>query len=180
MLRARARIFWGAEMRLRVWLLLLMILALAAAADAQRRDRRQPAKQADSSVAAVLPDDQRIEGGISQMLAAWQLGDAGLLHEHYAEDVVVVSGAYEPPIVGWTAFAQGYVRLMQRMQGVRVDRRNTLIRTQGNLAWVTYQWEMQAILDGAPTFTRGHTTLVLEKRGGNWLIVHNHTSVVPQ
>lgn len=168
-------------MRLRVSVLALTILlALAAAADAQRRDRRPPAKQTESPVAAVLPDDQRIESSISQMLAAWQIGDAALLREHYAEDVVVVSGAYEPPIVGWAAFSQGYVRLMQRMQGVRVDRRNTLIRTQGGFAWATYQWEMQAMLDGAPSFTRGHTTLVLEKRGANWLIVHNHTSVVPQ
>jgi len=65
-------------------------------------------------------------------------------------------------------------------QQVRLDRSNTLIRVapSGNLAWASYQWEFTAVVDGVPSSAFGHTTLIFEKRNDNWLIVHNHTSLV--
>jgi ketosteroid isomerase-like protein len=163
------------------WMALGLVLLLAAPmlGDAQRRDRRQQQQQPEPPLSTILPDDQQIENSIGQMLAAWQVGDVGLLREHYADDVAVVSGAYEPPIVGWANFAQAYVRQRDRMQAVQLDRRNTVVRTSGSVAWVTYQWQFQAMVEGAPMAAQGHTTLVLEKRSNRWLIVHNHTSVVP-
>lgn len=173
------RLRWGEQMKTSpLAVALILLVGFSVAAEAQRRDRRQPARQTEPPVTAALPDDQRIEGSISQMLAAWQVGDVSLLREHYADNVVVVSGAYEPPLIGWAAFAQGYLRLMQRMQGARLERRDTVIRTLGNVAWATYLWELQATVDGTPTLTRGHATLILEKQGERWLIVHNHTSLI--
>jgi ketosteroid isomerase-like protein len=65
-----------------------------------------------------------------------------------------------------------------RIQGGQLDRTNTLIKVQGTNAWATYQWEYFATIDGNQDDIRGHTTLVLEKQGDNWLIVLDHTSVV--
>jgi len=58
-----------------------------------------------------------------------------------------------------------------------MDRSNTYIKLSGNFAWATYQWDFSAVVDGQPSSSRGQTTLVLEKRNGQWLIVHNHTSL---
>ena len=56
------------------------------------------------------PDADQIDRNIGEMLAAFQLGDVELMHKYYADNVTFVSGAYEPPIVGW----QNYVPLYQQ------------------------------------------------------------------
>jgi ketosteroid isomerase-like protein len=114
------------------------------------------------------------------MLGAWQVGDIDRLHKTYADDVVVVSGAWEPPIIGWDNFLRAYQQQRARMQAVRMDRQNTYVKVDGNVAWANYQWDFEATVDGQPTAARGHTSLVMEKREGRWVIVHNHTSLVAQ
>jgi ketosteroid isomerase-like protein len=65
------------------------------------------------------------------------------------------------------------------MSQVRLDRSNTMIKVQGNVAWACYQWDFAATVDGLPSTAQGQTTLVMEKRNNHWIIVHNHTSMVP-
>ncbi|HJY86647.1 MAG TPA: nuclear transport factor 2 family protein [Candidatus Acidoferrales bacterium] len=155
------------------------VLALAvfgAAALAQRKEQ----KGKKSEPVPGLPDQQVIESAISEMLAAWQIGNVELMHKHYADDVVVVSGAWEAPLVGWTKYVQAYQAQRDRMQQANMDRMNSYITVRGNTAWAVYQWRFSALVDGKPAGAQGHTTLVLERRDGAWLIVHNHTSIVPE
>ena len=156
----------------------LLIPCAISAAQKKGKPKDLPKNQPDPSTQALLPDAQRIDQELSEMLGAWQVGDVNMLHNYYAEDVTVVSGAYEPPLTGWPAYLDAYQRQRQRLSSVRLDRRNTFIFVRGGVAWADYQWEFQAQVDGAPTVGRGHTTLVFEKRGDRWLIVHNHTSAV--
>jgi ketosteroid isomerase-like protein len=162
----------------RRWLVLgsLVLLFSGAAALGQRKE--QKGKKNEPLV--PLPDEQVINNGISEMLAAWQIGDTELLHKHYADDVMVVSGAWEPPLMGWERYLQAYRSQRERMQNASLDRVNTYVTAKGNIAWAVYQWQFFALVDGKPTAARGHTTLILEKRNARWLIVHNHTSVVPE
>jgi uncharacterized protein (TIGR02246 family) len=206
--RFRAR-QWGSEMK-RGWArpatgvacihLLLLLLVLGGLAEGPARAERHPGasgapqkqqkkkdqsrdqkKSGNSTEALVrLPDDQAIELAISEMLGAWQVGNVEMLHKYYADDVTVVSGAWEPPLVGWANFVQAYQRQRERMQGGRMDRVNTYIKVTGNVAWAVYQWDFAAIVDGKPIGARGHTTLILEKRADRWLIVQNHTSIVSE
>jgi ketosteroid isomerase-like protein len=127
----------------------------------------------------ALPDPQAIELMVSQMLAAWQIGDEQLLHSFYAEEVLVVSGAWEPPLQGWPAYLSAYQTQRARTQGARLERTNTFTKVLGVNAWCTYQWEFTGQVDGVPTNAVGQTTLGLEKHGAKWLIVVNHTSVAP-
>jgi ketosteroid isomerase-like protein len=66
------------------------------------------------------------------------------------------------------------------MQQVRMERSNTLVRVMpsANVAWACYQWEFSAVVDGTPAAADGQTTLIFEKRGDDWVIIHNHTSLV--
>lgn len=125
-----------------------------------------------------LPDEQAVDLAVSEMLAGWQIGDVELLRKHVAADVTVVSGVWEPPLAGWASYLQAYQKQRLRIDSVRMDRRNTVLTLRGNVAWVAYQWEFEARVEGRNTGARGHTTLVLEKRKDNWFIVHNHTSIV--
>jgi uncharacterized protein (TIGR02246 family) len=125
-----------------------------------------------------LPDEQQVDFVISEMLGAWQLNDTERMHKDYAEDVVVVQGVYAQPVIGWTNYLALYQASRQRMNRVRLDRANTYIKVDGNVAWACYQWDFAAVVDEQTSTAQGQTTLVLQKRDGKWLIVLNHTSLV--
>jgi ketosteroid isomerase-like protein len=160
-------------------LFLLLSLTLASTANAQKKKKKDDTAP-NPPPATILPPEQRIDNAIGEMLGAWQLGDIEKLHSHYADDVDVVNGMWAPPVVGWPSYLTSYQSQRARAQQVRLDRTNTLIRMapSGNTAWASYQWEFTAVVDGVPSSAFGHTTLIFEKRNDNWLIVHNHTSLV--
>src|ERR1700739_5123296 len=159
-------------------LFLLLSLSLASTATAQKKKKKNDTP--NPPPAGILPDEQRIDNALGEVLGAWQLGDIEKLHAHYADDVDVVNGMWAPPVVGWPNYLASYQSQRARAQQVRLDRSNTLVRVApgGTVAWASYQWEFTAVVDGVPASAFGHTTLVFEKRNDNWLIVHNHTSLV--
>src|SRR5277367_101854 len=161
-------------------IVLALSLALATGAFAQKNKKKtqdDPAPTPNPMLS--LPQEQQIDYVISDLLGAWQVGDIEKLHSHYAEDVSVVNGIWAPPVVGWTNYLASYQMQRARTQQVRLDRLNTLIRIDGNFAWASYQWDFSGVVDGTPATAEGQTTLILEKRADQWIIVHNHTSIVP-
>jgi ketosteroid isomerase-like protein len=71
-----------------------------------------------------------------------------------------------------------YQRERASFPAMQLNRKNTLIFTHGDVAWAMYQWEFDSTYNGQPYSVRGQTTLIFNKVGGNWLIVHNHTSEI--
>ncbi len=165
-----------------LFLILGLSLALASTAAAQKKkknDTTEPAPSPTSDANKMgLPDEQKIDYLISEMLGAWQVGDTEKLHKCIADDVSVVNGLWAPPVVGWENYLAEYKLQRARTQQVRLDRTNTLVRLSGNFAWACYQWDFSAVVDGQPSAAQGQTTLVFEKRNSNWVVVHNHTSLV--
>jgi uncharacterized protein (TIGR02246 family) len=128
---------------------------------------------------SLLPDNAGIDQLVTQMLGAWQAGDADAMRKFYADDVVVISGGWEPPLIGWENYARAYQAQIARSSGSRLERTNSYIKVMGDAAWVTYQWQYIGIVDGTTVQAYGHTSLVLQKRASAWLIVLNHTSAIP-
>jgi ketosteroid isomerase-like protein len=158
-----------------------LLLTSVSPAVAQQKDKKKKKDAAADTGGPIIPltDEQQIDYMISEMLGAWQLGEIERLHRAYADDVVVVSGAYAAPVIGWNNYLASYQLQKARMQQVRMDRINTFIKVDGTFGWACYQWDFSAVVDGQPSAARGQTTLVLEKRNNRWVIVHNHTSLVP-
>jgi len=161
--------------------LVILILSLAGTAAAQKKKKKDdtPPPPAASEIVS-LPDQAKIDNVIGQMLGAWQVGDVEKLHATIADDISVVSGVWGPPVIGWANYAASYQMQRARIQQVRMERSNTLIRIApaGSVAWACYQWEFTGVVDGTQNSSVGQTTLVLEKRNDAWLIVHNHTSLI--
>ncbi|HKO03134.1 MAG TPA: nuclear transport factor 2 family protein [Candidatus Acidoferrales bacterium] len=165
--------------RLLVFAMVLTIVPGGMAAGPQKQAaQKQTPQQKDTSPLLQPEDDQAVDMAITDMLGAWQIGDVELLKKHYAENVLVVSGVWEPPLIGRENYIQAYQRQRERVRGVQLNRSNSFVRVQGNVAWAVYQWTFTGDVDGQPTGYRGHTTLVFEKQGGAWLIMTNHTSIV--
>lgn len=170
------------QMGTRVMALIALAAILCATAPAysqNKKNKKDKDAEASVSTSALLPDSQAVDLLVSQMLGAWQAGDADGMRKFYADDVLVVSGAWEQPIVGWANYANAYQAQLKRTAAPRLERTNSYTHVTGDSAWVTYQWQFAGDVDGKPTQAFGHTTLVLQKRAGSWLIVLNHTSAVP-
>jgi ketosteroid isomerase-like protein len=162
----------------------IIILALTCGSSFAQKNKKnkQNAQQQDDSNPVPMPpgpDSDQIEQDIGQMLAAFQLGNTDLMHKYYADTVTFVSGDFAPPIMGWQNYVPQYERQRASFQSIQIVRKNTVIFTHADVAWAMYQWEFSALYNGAPFDVRGQTTLIFTKVGGNWLIVHNHTSSVP-
>ena len=152
---------------------------LANISPASQKDKKKKKDQADTSKTTLLSDEQQIDYMLSEMMGAWQVGDIEKLHSTYADDVSLVSGSWAPPVMGWANYLAIYQPQRARVQRVRMDRTNTYIKVKGDLAWACYQWNFTATMDGQPMPSQGQTTVVMEKRNGHWVIVHNHTSLTP-
>jgi ketosteroid isomerase-like protein len=170
--------------RFQIWMvaaLALMIFAMPAGAQKKDKKKDVPTTDAGEDLRAAMqtPDPQAIDRAIGEALGYWQLGDAESLHKYYSDNVVIVSGVWEQPIIGWNDFLKAYQEQRAQVSGARLDRTNTLIKVTGNSAWATYQF-IYAVQqkDGRTAQFRGHTTLVLIKQADRWLITLDHSSVV--
>ena len=163
-------------------MLVLLLLAIAAPAAAQKnnKDKKKQQSQSEADTQSFPPasDTQAVDVAIGQALGYWQIGDVDSLHKYYADDVVVVTGDWSPPLIGWDNYAKAYLAQRARVTGGRMDRTNTLLKVDGNTAWATYQFYYITSMNNQTSESRGHTTLILNKRGDRWLIVLNHSSIV--
>ena len=170
--------------RWRYWMVLAMaLLAFNIPASAQKKDKNKNKTEPTSDPVAEIrselhpPDSQAIDQAIGEALGYWQIGDSESLHKYYADDVVVVSGAWEPPVIGWDNYLKAYQAQRARVTGTQIERSNTFIKVSGNFAWATYQFVFAAQMEGKSVQYHGHTTLVLMKQADRWLITMNHSSV---
>jgi ketosteroid isomerase-like protein len=163
--------------------LALLLLAGAAPAAAQKnkdKKKQQPQLESPANGQGTPPvnDTQAVDLAVGQSLGYWQIGDVDSLHKYYADDVYVVTGDWSPPLIGWDNYVKAYQAQRARVTSGRMDRTNTYIKVEGNSAWATYQFYYVASMEGKVSESRGHTTLILNKRGDRWVIVLNHSSIV--
>ncbi len=154
-----------------------VVLLLCSGVWAQKSKKNQPAS--DQPMPSMpMSDNDQIERAIGETLAAQQLGNLELMHKYYSDSATFVSSDYGPPIMGWKNWAAGYERQKAAFQQMQIIRRNTFIFAHADVAWATFQWDFSAMLaTGKGYDARGQTTLVFNKIGNDWLIVHNHTAV---
>jgi ketosteroid isomerase-like protein len=165
--------------RVTVCLLAFVFLLAGISTAAAQKDKKKKKDAADTKTVVPMAEEGKIDYMLSEMLGAWQVGDVEKLHATYADDVSMVSADWTPPVLGWTNYLAIYQQQRARMKRVRLDRSNTYIKVDGNTGWACYQWDFVAEVDGQPVQSQGQTTVVVEKRNDHWVIVHNHTSLVP-
>lgn len=113
-------------------------------------------------------------------LAAWDTLDPAKAAPFYSQEPDRVFFDVGPmKYSGWAEYAEG----VKKMIGDFASLKFTLgddARThrQGNLAWATATWTANVVTkQGAKQTLAGRWTVVWEKRGSDWLIVHEHVSV---
>ncbi len=155
--------------KVRVWIwLVILVLSAGALSLAPAQDKKDKKDK----------EAEKIEKVVAAVVEAYQQGDYDSMGKYYAADCTVVSGGYNRVIVGWENVSRLYRAQHARLTSLVLLRENTTIRRKNKVAWVSYQWQLAMRIEEEQYAFQGHTTLVMEKRGRNWIIVHNHTSAL--
>ncbi len=161
-------------MRLR-WIargLILGLLLSAAGAAAQAKKKTAPAK-----AAAPAFDFQAF---MQKIFGAWSSTDASGVAQYYAPAPGHVYYDITPlKYNGWQEYAAGYKKLMADYSSARfILGPDARAHQRGNIAWATATWKGEMVKkDGTKESIEGRWTAIFEKRGDNWIIVHDHFSV---
>ncbi|HYJ45628.1 MAG TPA: SgcJ/EcaC family oxidoreductase, partial [Pyrinomonadaceae bacterium] len=78
---------------------------------------------------------------------------------------------------GWEQARSNRESLYAKVSDVKLDVRDVRVKTLGpSAALVTCLWEQTQTADGQPEHATGRLTIVYQKIGAEWKIVHTHTS----
>jgi ketosteroid isomerase-like protein len=125
-------------------------------------------------------DDATFRRLIEGYCAAWSSGNAEAPARFYAKDNGLVFYDLAPfAYHGWKEYHDGAQReLFANMaSGSLVPGRDLKVTRRGTLAWTTVSMHFsEKTRDGKTTETQVRYTGIWEKRGANWLLVHEHLS----
>jgi ketosteroid isomerase-like protein len=121
---------------------------------------------------------------IRQYNEAWSSGNPDKPAPLYAKDPGLVFYDVTPlKYNGWDEYKVGVQKnLFDNMASGELTAKDDLkVTRRGNIAWTTVTGHMSAKMkDGKALETDFRHTAIWEKRGGKWLIVHEHVSVPMQ
>jgi ketosteroid isomerase-like protein len=121
---------------------------------------------------------------IRQYYEAWNSANVNNPAPLYAKESDLVFYDFAPlKYTGWEEYKQGVQKnLFDNMaSGTLTPKDDLKINRRGNIAWTTVTGHFSAKMkDGKSMETDFRHTAIWEKRGGKWLIVHEHFSAPMQ
>lgn len=143
---------------------LLLALTPAFAAAQTAADRRSAAEIRDL---------------FQQFNAAWERRDPGFIDRYYAHDSGAVFFFERRQLTGWPRVDTLYRNMFANAARGRVRSLADIldVGARGNVGWLAANFRLEVIeAGGDTTVDEGRQSLVFEKRGGRWVVVHRHTS----
>jgi ketosteroid isomerase-like protein len=124
--------------------------------------------------------DAEIRATLEKLYAAWSDLDPAKAAPFYAKDADLIFFDVAPmKYNAWAEYAAGVPQAFAAYRSGKFTLNDDLrVHRQGNWAWATATWHGELIKrDGGAEHVEGRYSAVLEKRGGQWLVVHEHMSV---
>ena len=116
---------------------------------------------------------------ITQFEAAVRARDFAAGRALFAPDAVAF-GTFAAAVAGLDNIEREQWRqIWPRIRGFALEPGAT-VGASGDAAWIAAGWSSEATAPDGRIFRRpGRATFVLERRGGRWLAVHSHVSLMP-
>jgi ketosteroid isomerase-like protein len=117
---------------------------------------------------------------MSRILAAWSSGNPANAAPFYDKSPADVFYDFAPlQYKGWTDYEAGVKQALGTFEYLKLTLHDDArVHRSGNIAWGTATWSGEGKLkNGNKLVLEGRWTLVWEKKGANWLVVHEHFSV---
>jgi ketosteroid isomerase-like protein len=124
-------------------------------------------------------------GGVNKAMlervsAAWASMDVAKAAPFYAKDPGLVFYDVAPvKYTGWAEYAKGSQDVFKTLKSMTMKvNDDAQVHNHGNLAWAAATLQVEMVPnDGNAMKMNPRWSTVWEKRGGNWLIVHEHFSM---
>ena len=131
----------------------------------------EPAKSQDAT--------SELKPIVEKVLAAWSTLDPKNPAPYYAKDAGLAFFDIAPlKYSGWAEYEAGFQKLASGWKSMKLTLHPDLQAARnGNIAWATYTatFEIEP-KEGAAMKGDARSTDVFEKRGNDWIIVHEHVS----
>ena len=154
----------------KLYLAMAVVVMMCAMGSAQDRAKRMTGN-----------DEMQVKQRMTDEWAAWTAMQYDKLDAFYAKDANLVFFDIAPmKYDGWPAYKKGAAQMLsvyKSLSGKLSD--DVSIHINGNTAWVTATYHgVGKKKDGSKDDVMDiRVTSVWEKRGGQWMIVHEHASV---
>ena len=137
---------------------------------------------AQSSLAAQeqqLSDQQQIIGSVHSMWNAVQKNDVEAYLKHIHPDYSVFGEGDVYLHEGKDKERIDYADYLSRASAVRTFMHQPKVTVNGDTAFITYHWNDAGYLNGERFTSRGKSTRIFVKQGGEWLCIHSHFTAIP-
>ena len=119
-----------------------------------------------------------VEGLLDSLQNAVIERDSDALEAVLAEDICAFFSGGDAPVRGREAVLATWIRHFERWSHVRIVRRNTVVGTQGNVAWGHFLWDGEGRVGAQRYRLEGERwTVVLRFENGCWRFVQMHSSM---
>jgi len=116
---------------------------------------------------------------VEKVLAAWTTLDPKNPAPYYAKDAGLTFYDISPlKYAGWSEYEAGFQKVAAAWKSIKLNLNPDLQANRaGNIAWASYTvaFEIEP-KDGATMKGDARTTDIFEKRGNDWIIIHEHVS----
>ena len=136
-------------------------------------------KQSAAPTHPGLPDRKLMQ----QIMDAWATMDPGAAAKYYDQspDDTFFDDAGGVKFVGWPAYEAGIRKVLVSEQTTKwTVNDDAVVHRAGNDAWGTATVHTEYVFkNGSRQVMEERWTLIWTKKGGNWLVVHEHFSAPP-
>ena len=127
-----------------------------------------------------VAERQRIKAVLDSYITSIETENIDLYAKILAHDQDMVNfGTSEPPIVGWDSLKKIIEDQNAALSQTKITASDLAIQIseEGNFAWATDLWDFKAMMGDQAIQIPVRCTWILEKRNGEWVIIHFHKSV---
>ena len=125
-------------------------------------------------------EKKKIKAVLDSYITSIETEDIDLYAKVLAHDQDMVNfGTSEPPIVGWDTLKKAIEDQNSALSQTKITASDLSIHISkdGNFAWATDLWDFRAMMADQAIEIPIRCSWILEKRDGQWVVVHFHKSV---
>lgn len=130
-----------------------------------------------SNTAAQSGDEKLVREVLTQNMTAFANNDLATLDKIWANDEAVTVFENGHANYGWLDYRNNHLAPeMKEMKNVKYASTDLKLKLVDKMAWATFKYTIAGDSGGKHFDSGGLGTAILEKRDGNWRIVHWHSS----
>jgi uncharacterized protein (TIGR02246 family) len=156
----------------------LAVLTVCALAGAKAEIAQAKSPPASARCAAITA--KQVAALFDRWNAALATNNPDAVVKNYSTDAVLLPTAANGPLIGPEAIRGYFVHFLEKHPQGTIDKRTIRIGCNTAFDAGTYIFTLDGSQPGSRVQLAARYTYIYEPRGGPWLIVHHHSSAMPE